>query len=162
MQAESINGWLEKVVAQHGPKTAVTFVKNGREKTRLAYAQQYRTINRRANVFLDIGIKKGDRVILFNPKSVFAGVAHFALLAVGAMAVPLNPGFKKNEMADLIGDAAAGLIIVEPAKKNLVRATDPLLPLLEISAYQPYPEIDFFRLPDNIPATPWAKFSRRR
>ena len=153
MKAESINRWLETVAAENGPKTAITFLRNGRTETEMTYSQLQQDVNRFANTLLELGVQKGDRVILFMPKSLFAVVAHFALQAIGAMAVPLNPGFKKHEMAYLLGDADAGLIIVDPEKKALVRDIDPDVQLLEIATTQPYQDIDFFRsAPDTVPA----------
>ena len=113
MKATSINRWLETVAAEQGPQTAITFLRDGRAETEMTYAQLQRDVNRLANTLLDLGVQKGDRVVLFIPKSLIAVVAHFAIQAIGAMAVPLNPGFKKNEMTYLIGDTDASLIIVE-------------------------------------------------
>ena len=153
MHADSINHWLEMVVAEHGPKTALTFLRNGRAETTLTFAQLQRDVNRFANTLLDLGVQKGDRVILFIPKSLIAVVAHFALQTIGAMAVPLNPGFKKSEMAYLLGDADAQLIIVEAGKKRLVQDIDPKAQLLEISTATPYQDIEFFQsAPENVPA----------
>ena len=95
MKTESINHWLETVIAEHGPKTAITFLRDGRAETDITYAQLQRDVNRFANTLLGLGVQKGDRVILFIPKSLIAVVAHFAIQAIGAMAVPLNPGFKR-------------------------------------------------------------------
>ena len=145
MKAESINRWLDTVVTEHGPKTAITFLRNGRAETEMSYAQLQRDVNQLANTLLDHGVQKGDRVVLFIPKSLIAVVAHFAIQAIGAMAVPLNSGFKKNELAYLLGDADANLIIVEPEKKALVREIDPDAQLLEIATVQPYQDVDFFR-----------------
>ena len=125
MKATSINRWLETVAAEQGPKIAITFLRDGRAETEMTYAQLQRDVNRLANSLLSLGVQKGDRVVLFIPKSLIAVVAHFAIQAIGAMAVPLNPGFKKNEMAYLLGDTAAKLTIVEPQKKALVRGIDP-------------------------------------
>lgn len=153
MKTESISHWLETVAAEHGSRTAITFLRDGRVETDMTYAQLQSDVKRLANALLGLGVQKGDRVILFIPKSLIAAVAHFAVQAIGAMAVPLNPGFKKNEMAYLLGDADARLIIVEPDKKALVREIDPAVQLLEISAAQPYQDIDFFRsAPESVPA----------
>jgi len=144
MKTEPTTRWLETVAAEHGPKIAITFLRDGRAETDITYAQLQRDVNRLANTLLELGVQKGDRVILFIPKSLIAVVAHFAIQAIGAMAVPLNPGFKKNEMAYLLGDADAKLIVVEPQKKALVRDIDPDAQLLEIEAAQPYQDIAFF------------------
>lgn len=153
MQSETLKHWFETVAAEHGPRTAITFLRDGRVETEMTYAQLQRDVNRFANTLVGLGLQKGDRVIVFISKSIIAVVAHFALQTIGAMAVPLNPGFKKNEMTYLLGDADASLIIAEPGNKALVRDIDPDARLLEIDAAQPYQEIDFFRsAPDTLRA----------
>ena len=111
-------------------------------------------MNQFANTLLGYwDAERADRVILFIRKSLVAVVAHFALHRIGAMAVPLNPGFKKSELEYLLGDADAGLIIVEPEKKPLLREIDPDAKLLEIATGRPYQDIDFFRsAPETAPA----------
>ena len=152
MKAETIIGWLKTVVEENGPKTALTFLRNGQAETRLTFAQLQNDVNQFANTLLEFGVRSGDRVILFIPKSIIALVAHFAIQTIGAMAVPLNPGFKKNEMEYLIGDADAKLIIAEPDKRSLVQNIDPALQLLEIMTVTPYQELDFFRsAPESVP-----------
>ena len=158
MSSESVNRWLETVVAEHGNRTAITFLRNSQTETEITFAQLQRDVNRFANTLLDRGIQKGDRVILFIPKSLIGVVAHFAIMAIGAMAVPLNPGFKKNEMAYLLGDADAALTIVDTQTKTLVRDLDPDAKLLELAAAQPFQEIDFFRsAPETLPAVDIAR-----
>jgi len=145
MMAETINAWLEAVATEHGPKTAITFLRNGRAETKMTYAELQRDVNQFAHTLLELGVQKGDRVILFMPKSLITVVAHFALHCIGAMAVPLNPGFKKSELEYLLGDADAGLIIAEPEASSLLREIDPGVNLLEIESGRPYQYINFFR-----------------
>jgi malonyl-CoA/methylmalonyl-CoA synthetase len=145
MKAETIISWLKTVVEENGPKRALTFLRNGQAETELTFAQLQNDVNQFANTLLELGVRSGDRVILFIPKSIIVIVAHFAIQTIGAMAVPLNPGFKKNEMEYLLGDADAKLIVVEPDKKSLVQDIDPSLQLLEISTETPYQELDIFR-----------------
>ena len=153
MIATSLSRWFETVVAGHSSRTAITFLRNGRVETAMTYGQLQRDVNRYANTLLDLGVQKGDRVILFISKSISAVVAHFALQTIGAITVPLNPGFKKDEMAYLLEDADAGLIIVEPEKKAFVRDIAPHPQLLEIATAKPYQDIDFFRsAPVTAPA----------
>lgn len=152
VKTESIYRWLESVVASHDNKPALAFLRDGSPETEMSYSRLLRDVNRFANTLLDRGVRKGDRVILFLPKSLVAVVAHFALQAVGAMAVPLNPGFKKNEMTYLLGDADARLIIVDAGKKELIRDIDPNAELLITETAKPYHEIDFFRsAPETSP-----------
>ena len=98
MSTESVIGCLETAAAKYAAKTAITFLRNGRLETQLTFSQLLSDIDRFAATLFDMGVQKGDRVILFIPKSIISIVAHFAIQKIGAMAVPLNPGFKKNEM----------------------------------------------------------------
>ena len=145
MKTESIYCRLEAVAAAHGEKPALTFLRDGSPEDQLSYLQLLRDVNKFAHTLLDRGVKKGDRVILFLSKSLIAVVAHFALQAIGAMAVPLNPGFKKNEMEYLLGDADAALVMADAGKKELILEIDPDTELLEIETGKPYHEMDFFR-----------------
>ena len=145
MQAESINGYLEAAAAKYGAKTAITFLRDGQVETELTYHQLLSDITRFAAALLDMGVQKGDRVILLIPKSIISVVAHFAIQKIGAMAVPLNPGFKKNELEYLLGDAQARLIIVTPDKKPLVRQIDAQAQILETDTAKPYDDIASFR-----------------
>jgi len=154
MKSESINAWFEKIVIQQDAKTAITFLRDGLIETELTYSELNRDINQFANTLIDLNVKKGDRVILFIEKSLIAVTAHFALQKLGAVAVPLNPGFKKNELEYLLNDADAEVVIVDPNKKKLIRAIDPDIQIAEIATQKPYQEISFFRsAPISTPAT---------
>ena len=96
MNGNSVYHWLVKVVDKYGPKAALTFLRHGKVETQLTYYDLLGDIHRFANALLDLGVRRGDRVVLFIPKSVVFVVAHFASQAIGAMSVPLNPGFKKK------------------------------------------------------------------
>jgi len=99
-----------------------------------------------ANTLKDRGLKKGDRVILFLPKSLIFVVAHLALQKMGAVGIPLNPGFKKSEMEYLIHDAEAKLAFTGIEQEEMVQDIDPDLTTIAIHTDRPYQELDFFRL----------------
>lgn len=151
MKTETINSCLEAVAAKYGTKPALTFLRNGQTETELTFDQLLSDISRFAVMLLDMGVQKGDRVILFIPKSIICVVAHFAIQKIGATAVPLNPGFKKNELEYLFGDAKAKLIIVELNKKSLIRQIDAHAQIVEIQTSMPYQDIDFFKTADESP-----------
>jgi len=111
----------------------------------LTYCQLYKDIVLFANFLSGFNLKKGDRVIVLLEKSVISVVAHFALLKTGVIVVPLNPGFKKNELKYLLKDAKAKLILVDPDKKEMIRKIDSEINIFEIFTSLPYGELDFFR-----------------
>ncbi|MBT8360270.1 MAG: acyl--CoA ligase, partial [Deltaproteobacteria bacterium] len=145
MKANTLFGWLEHVAQEHGSKTAITFLRHGQVETEMSFAQLRDDATQFAATLRAGGVKKGDRVILLLAKSIFAVVAHFAIQAIGAIGVPLNPGFKKNELEYLITDAGASLIILSPEKKSLVQAINPEMEMLEVMTSQRYQELTFFK-----------------
>jgi malonyl-CoA/methylmalonyl-CoA synthetase len=71
--------------------------------------------------------------------------AHLALQKIGAISVPLNPGFKKSEMDYLLQDADPKLILCESEKTGLIAEIDSGLTTLTVDTQRPYQDIDFFR-----------------
>jgi acyl-CoA synthetase (AMP-forming)/AMP-acid ligase II len=105
-----------------------------------------------ANTFLDMGVNKGDRVILFLPKSLCFVVAHLALQKIGAIGVPVNPGFTQSEMSYLLTDTGAALVLAGSEQEPIMRAVDPNVSTLVIDTEQSYQELDFFRqAPNSLP-----------
>ena len=134
-----------------GEKKAITFLREGKIETEISYIELNEDSNRLANTFHDWGVEKGDRVILFLQKSLIPVIAHLALQKIGAIAVPLNPGFKKSEMEYLLGDAEPKLVLSEPEKKAIVKEGDPGVTNRVIQTQIPYQNLDFFRSgSDNI------------
>lgn len=144
MGPETLKDWFEDVFSRCGEKTALVFLRNGQVETELTYRQLDRDANRCGAAFLQMGVKKGDRVVLFLNKSVFFVVAHLALQRIGAIAVPLNPGFKKSEMEYLLTDADPKLVISDPDKSDMLSKIVPDSRLLSVDTRTPYRGDDFF------------------
>jgi acyl-coenzyme A synthetase/AMP-(fatty) acid ligase len=87
---------------KRGEKEAIVFLREGKVETQISYRELDVDSNQVANTFLDLGVEKGDRVILFLPKSLIFIVAYLAIQKIGAIAAPLDPGLKKPEMEYLI------------------------------------------------------------
>ncbi|MCZ6906440.1 MAG: AMP-binding protein, partial [Deltaproteobacteria bacterium] len=54
---------------------------------------------RAATLFRDLGVRRGDRVCLFLPNCPEFLYAWFGLSRLGAICVPINPAYKKEEGA---------------------------------------------------------------
>jgi acyl-coenzyme A synthetase/AMP-(fatty) acid ligase len=54
-------------ISKQGEKEAITFLREGHVETEISYGELDLDSNRVANIFLDLGVEKGDRVILFFP-----------------------------------------------------------------------------------------------
>ena len=144
MRMESLTECFTESFLARKDMPAITFLRNGRVETQISYLELERDANRMANTFVGLGVEKGDRVILFIPKSLIFVVAHLALQKLGAIAIPLNPGFKKSEMQYLLGDAQAKIILLEPDKESIIKVIAPDLTTLVIDSQKPYQDINLF------------------
>ncbi|MFQ6078188.1 MAG: class I adenylate-forming enzyme family protein [Thermodesulfobacteriota bacterium] len=121
-------------------------------ETEVSYRELNQDSNRMANIFLDLGVRKGDRVLLYLPKSLGFVVAHLALQKIGAIAVPLNPGFKKAEMEYFLEDTEPTLVLSGSEQEATIKAISPRIATLVITTERPYQDLDFFRsAPDSVP-----------
>lgn len=151
MKGETLKDCFAESFTTHQDKTALTFLREGKVETELCYRELDHDSTRMANSFLNLGVEKGDRVVLFIKKSLVFVIAHIALQKIGAIAVPLNSGFKKSEMEYLLQDAEAKLILSEADTIKLIKEIDPKLSTLVIDTQKAYQEIDFFRSGAELP-----------
>jgi malonyl-CoA/methylmalonyl-CoA synthetase len=145
MAENTLRDNLIKTALKFRDKIAISFVREGLVEIEISYGSLEDDSNRLAHIFQEKGVAKGDRVIFFLEKCLFSVVAHLAVQKIGAIGVPLNPGFKKAEMAYLLGDAQARLVLCGPAQAELVRDIGILAETLVINPQKPYQDIDFFR-----------------
>ncbi len=93
------------------------------------YAQMKALSNKAGNVLRDIGVKKGDRVFIFMPRSPELYFALLGTLKVGAIAGPLFEAFMEGAVRDRLEDSGAKVLITTPALLERVPVDD--LPDLE-------------------------------
>jgi len=145
MGGKSLGNCFTASFLKQEKRKAVTFLRDGEIESEISYLQLQQDSNRMARTFLELGVAKSDRVILCIQKSLIFVIAHLALQKIGAIAVPLNPGFKKSEMDYLLQDADAKLILSEPDKAHLIKEIDPNLTTRIVDTQKAYEDIDFFR-----------------
>lgn len=73
--------------------------------------------------FRKIGIKRGDRVAIYLEKRVEMVVAAFACSTIGAVFVPVNPLLKPVQVAHIVGDCAARLLVSSQIRWQLLDST---------------------------------------
>ncbi|MFZ0613095.1 MAG: AMP-binding protein [Desulfobacterales bacterium] len=145
MGEETFRDLLETAFQEHRHQNALSFLRGGKPETALSYGELNRDTDRCAHFFSAAGVEKGDRVVLFLNKSLVFVAAHLALQKIGAISVPLNPGFKQSEMDYLLKDADPKLIIIDPEKADMMSRIAPNTRLLAVDTRKPYQDIDFFR-----------------
>ena len=68
-----------------------------------------------AGLIMD-GIAPGDRVAIYAPKSVPMAAALFGVWRAGGVAVPVNPVLKPGQVAHILADSGAAMLITPPAR----------------------------------------------
>ncbi|MBL0731808.1 MAG: AMP-binding protein, partial [Desulfosarcina sp.] len=144
MKNNSLNSFFLDNFSKHGNKTALTFFRGDSVETEISYKELIQDSKSMAGALIDLGIEKGDRVILYLDKSVFFVIAHLALQRLGAVTVPLNPGFKKNEMSYFIEDTEAKLILSGISHEKIIKEINPEIKTLAINTAIPYQDLDLF------------------
>ncbi|UCF88964.1 MAG: acyl-CoA synthetase, partial [bacterium] len=88
MAFECLNRCFGRIFSASEEKTAISFFRGEELETEVSFRGLDEGSNRIANAFLDMGVARGDRVILYLDKSLFLVVSYLALLKIGAIAVP--------------------------------------------------------------------------
>ena len=99
---------LPKAVRSYPEKKAV--VCSGKKFT---YRQFGCRVGKLANALLESGIKKGDKVAVFHKNCHYYLESYFGVMQIGAALVPLNHYLSANELAFILRDSEAGLLIAD-------------------------------------------------
>jgi acetyl-CoA synthetase len=76
-----------------------------------SYAQLHREVNRFASVLKNIGVRKGDIVVLYLPMIPELVISMLATVRIGAIHTVVFSGFSSKALADRINDTGAKVVI---------------------------------------------------
>ena len=107
----SYNCLDKNVEAGLGDKVAIIFEADKGEITKVTYSELLARVGKFANALKSLGVKKGDRVIIYLPMSIEGVVAMQACARIGATHSVVFGGFSAQSLRDRIEDAGAVLII---------------------------------------------------
>ena len=141
---QTLANLFDHTALRSGEKEAILFIKKGRLESRITYSSLKEVSDRVANGLREMGLKKGDRVILFMPKSIEQVVIHIGIQKVGAISVILNPGYKRDEVAYFLKDTNAKMVIVGKREEAFIRSVDEKRPILSIDTGTPFTEEKLF------------------
>jgi len=97
---------ISEIAAKYTDKPAIIF-----EGTTWTYQDFDRQVQHYALTLTHLGIKKGDRVAVQLPKCIEVLFWHFAILSIGAIALPLNPDYRPEEIVYFLTDSSSSLYI---------------------------------------------------
>lgn len=103
----SVAGILAESAVRHADRTAVLFA-----GTETSYRDLWDQTRAYASALRDRGIGRGDRVAMLIPNVPDFARVYYAVLALGAIAVPVHLLFKSEEIEYVLRDAEADLLVV--------------------------------------------------
>ncbi len=104
---------LDRHLPTRGNKTAIIFEPNNpkEEAQHITYRQLHERVCRMANVLLDHGVKKGDRVCIYLPMIPELSVALLACARIGAIHSVVFAGFSSHALATRINDSDCKVVL---------------------------------------------------
>ncbi|MDJ0341964.1 long-chain fatty acid--CoA ligase [Streptomyces sp. H10-C2] len=106
--------WLAE---RYGDEPALRFRADGGWRE-ITYSELRETVRRVGCGLIALGVEPGDRVAILSETRPEWTYAHLAALAAGAVVVPVYPTAGAEEVAWVLGDSAATVIICEDARQQ--------------------------------------------
>ena len=119
----SLGEFLEGVVSRNPAKVFLQIV--GQEIT---YAQFYERVRQAAGMFKALGIEPGDRVCLFLPNVPEFHYCWFGLSLLGAISVPVNVAYRRDEAAYIFDNAGASAVVAHHSLLDVAEAAARISP----------------------------------
>ncbi|SKB47467.1 acetate--CoA ligase [Maribacter arcticus] len=117
---------LDRHLPTRGTKTAIIFEPNNpkEEAIHITYRQLHERVCRMANVLLDHGVKKGDRVCIYLPMIPELAVALLACARIGAIHSVVFAGFSSNALSTRINDSDCKMVITSDGSFRGTKSID--------------------------------------
>lgn len=111
--------------------------KVGAEWQGITYGEMGRKIDAIASWLIDTGVAPGDRVVLFGPNTPWWSIADLAVMAAGAVTVPIYATNTPDQAEHIVRDAGATIAFVGGPGQyaNLSGVRGPSGPLIRIVAF---------------------------
>ena len=106
----------------------------------ITYSLLLKKVNSLAYELKKIGIEKGDRILVITGSKPETIISYFAIWRIGAICIPVNPNYKKEELSKIIENSEPKLVITWD---------DYDLPLKSISV-KDIPVSDVYISPENV------------
>ena len=109
----------DRFVERFTPRLAAPFVVRPDDST-ITYADLHAATGRIANLFVSLGIVRGDRIAMQVDKSAEGLLVYLATLRIGAIHLPLNPAYTPRELDYFLRDAEPALFVCSPANEPVL------------------------------------------
>ncbi|WP_370419836.1 long-chain fatty acid--CoA ligase [Streptomyces sp. QH1-20] len=105
--------FVEEAARRYGERPALRFRSAGGAWTEVGYDGLRETVRSVGRGLVALGVRPDDRVAILAETRPEWTYAHFAVLAAGAVVVPVYPTAGEDELAWVLGDSAATVVICE-------------------------------------------------
>lgn len=120
----TLHTFLENSARDFPNHTAVLF-----KGHRVTYRELNEATDRLAAALAALGVKKGDRVVIFMPNSAQFVISYYAILKAGGIVVATNPLYSPREMEHQFNDCGAEIALVMSNFYHRVKEVQPKTPL---------------------------------
>ena len=145
---------LDRITAADPDKT---FVEIG------GASHSYREIRdgvlRTAAMFREMGVGHGDRVCLFMPNAIEYLYCWFGLSELGAISVPINTAYRRDETAYILNNAEAVAIVTDPSLADVAGAAADLAPSIRHRILRGEDALTLTLSPRERELSGWTSFS---
>ena len=115
LPTSTIGEALDAAVRDHGDREALVSVEQGQ---RFTYRELGEQVDRLARGLLQRGIARGDRVAIWAPNCTEWVLVQHATARLGAILVTVNPAYRAHELAHVLRQSDARLLVSAPAFKG--------------------------------------------
>ena len=102
---------LDRHLEKKSDKKALIWIGENGERREIAYKELFIEVCKFSNALLKLGVKEGDRIVIYMPLIPEAVVAMLACTRIGAVHSVVFGGFSKEALADRINDSKAKIIV---------------------------------------------------
>lgn len=113
----SLGEALRKSASASPDKVAINYF-----GTKLSYKELDRQVDKFAESLQKLGVEKGDRVAIYLPNVPQFIITHYAALRIGGIVVAISPLYKDREIAHVLRDSEAKVIVAWDKLYPFVRA----------------------------------------
>jgi acetyl-CoA synthetase len=113
--------WFDVIAAEHPRRDALRIVAEGGSDVRLSYAELAARSNQVANWLRDLGVRRGDRVLLMLGNIAPLWEVILAAIKLGAVVIPATTLLGPDDIAERIARGEVGHVITESAQTGKFR-----------------------------------------
>lgn len=108
----NIGHLLRSRARAHPNKPWLVFYPDGMPRREYSYGQFHDLVSRNANLLLDLGIRRGDRVATVGHNHSDTVIQYFAAFLIGAVVIPINVGEDDRRIGFILQNSQAKLAFV--------------------------------------------------